>query len=81
MGKGHQYGDYLKQAMRKSCAKTRKKMRKSGFYECNAITRAEFQNGTVPRAPFSDGKTFFGLRLSLAGRCCENLQSARGHTM
>ena len=25
-----------------------------------------------------DGKTFFGLRLYLAGRCCDNPQSARG---
>ena len=32
----------------------------------------------MPEAPRSDGKTFFGFRLYLAGRCRENLQSARG---
>ena len=29
-------------------------------------------------APRSNPKTFFGLYLHLAERCCENLQSARG---
>ena len=32
--------------------------------------------GTVPGPPRSDGETFLGLHLFLAGRCCENPQSA-----
>ena len=33
---------------------------------------------TVPEAPRSDGKIGSGLHQYLAGRCCENLQSAWG---
>ena len=33
---------------------------------------AQYQQG----APPSNGETFFGLRIDLAERCCENLQSA-----
>ena len=48
------------------------------FYGRNAIPRADSSYGTVPRAPRSDGKTFFVLLLYFAGRCCQNLHSARG---
>ena len=48
------------------------------FYGRNAITRANLPQGTVPGAPLSDGKTFYGLYLYFAGRCCQNLQSAGG---
>ena len=49
------------------------------FYERNAITRAGFTIWHSARALCSDGKTFFGLHLYLAGRYCENPQSTRGH--
>ena len=51
------------------------------FYERNAITRAGF---TIIRHCTNKGsraqmvRLFFGLHLYLAGRCCENLQSAKG---
>ena len=35
-------------------------------------------HGTVPGAPFSDGKTFFGLHLHLARTFHEYLRSAKG---
>ena len=47
------------------------------FYERNA-TRAGFMISKSARASHSDGKTFFGLYLYLAGRCCKNPQSAGG---
>ena len=48
------------------------------FYERNAITRAGFTIWYNARAPRTDGKTFFGLHLYLAERCCKNSQSTRG---
>ena len=33
--------------------------------------------GTVPGAQRSDGKTFLRLHFYVAGRCCENPQSAK----
>ena len=48
------------------------------FFERHAITRVDLLYGTVLGAPWSDDITFFGLHLSLAERCYENLQSAKG---
>ena len=48
------------------------------FYERNAITRAGFTIWHSARAPLSDGKTFYGLHLYLAGRCCKILPSTKG---
>ena len=48
------------------------------FYERNAITRDGFTIWQSARAPRSDGKTFFGLHLYLAGTCCKNPHIARG---
>ena len=43
----------------------------------NVITMLDLKYGTVPGAPRLCGKTFFGLHLYSAGRCCKNPQSAR----
>ena len=48
------------------------------FYERNAITRAGVTIWHSAKAPRTDGKTFFGLHIYLAGKCCNNLQSTRG---
>ena len=51
------------------------------FCERNAITRAGsiiWHWGARGPAMRSDGTTFFGLHLYLAGRCCDNSQSTRG---
>ena len=42
------------------------------FYERNAITSAVFAKWLSARDRPSDGKTFFGLHLYLAGRCSKN---------
>ena len=42
------------------------------FYERNAITSAVFAKWHSTRAPRSDSRTFLGLHLYLAGRCCTN---------
>ena len=48
------------------------------FYERNAVISAGFTIWHSVRAPRSNGKTFFGLHLYLAGRFCENPQSTSG---
>ena len=48
------------------------------FYERNATTSAVFAIWHSARAQRSDSRTFFGLHLYLAGRCCKNPLSARG---
>ena len=47
------------------------------FYERTAITIAVFAIWLSARAPPSDSRTFLGLHLYLAGRCCKNSLSAR----
>ena len=47
------------------------------FYELNTITSAVFAIWITARALPSDDRTFFGLHLYLAGRCCKNPLSAR----
>ena len=49
------------------------------FYEHNAITRAGFTIWHCARGPALRWQDFtFGLHLCLTGRCCKNLQRARG---
>ena len=47
------------------------------FYERNAITTAVLAIWYSASAQRSDSRTFFGLHLHLAERCCKNLISAR----
>ena len=47
------------------------------FMNVNQQPGTDLPHGTVPGAPRSEGKTFYGLHLYLAGRCCNNLQSTR----
>ena len=48
------------------------------FYGRNEKTSAGFAIWHSARTLLSDSRTFFGLHLYLAGRCCKNFQRARG---